>query len=277
MTIDALRRSFLLLALAGVLSGCASPLHQAPVVDHRHGATLTPGQLPSGVENAGKPGYYTVKPGDTVYHIATENKQTWQDIVAWNKLDNPNVIEVGQVLRVVPPNATIENTGGAVASTRAVTAPAKVESRPLDKTDATKGAAAAAAASGSSSAEAGAIDWMWPTSGAVISSFDNNAQQKGIDLAGKLHDPVFAAAAGRVVYAGSGLKGYGNVIVIKHNADYITAYAHNDVLLVKEGDAVQRGQKIAEMGSSEANRVELHFELRKQGTPIDPTKVLPPR
>ena len=85
MTIDALRRSFLLLALAGVLSGCASPLHQAPVVDHRHGATLTPGQLPSGVENAGKPGYYTVKPGDTVYHIATENKQTWQDIVAWNK------------------------------------------------------------------------------------------------------------------------------------------------------------------------------------------------
>ena len=86
-----------------------------------------------------------------------------------------------------------------------------------------------------------------------------------------------AAAAGRVVYAGSGLKGYGNVIVIKHNADYITAYAHNDVLLVKEGDAVQRGQKIAEMGSSEANRVELHFELRKQGTPIDPTKVLPPR
>lgn len=277
-----LRRYLLLLSLLGVLAGCANPRYQAPVESRRGpvtGVALPPpaNRPPPGIENAGKPGYYTVKPGDTAYHISVESKQSLQNIVAWNNLENPNMIEVGQVLRVVPP------VGEAAASTRAVAVAPKVEAKPLDKSTESKAAGAAPAASAVKPAASGAeadsadgIEWMWPANGALISGF-NDAKDKGINLAGKLHDPVYAAAAGHVVFAGSSLHGYGKAIIIKHNTDYITAYAHNDVLLVKEGDTVKRGQKIAEMGSTDSDRVELHFELRKQGKPIDPARVLPPR
>jgi len=120
------------------------------------------------------------------------------------------------------------------------------------------------------------VDWLWPASGAVIVAFDEK-RSKGVALAGKAGDPVLAAADGRVVYAGSGIRGYGNLLIVKHNNTYLTAYAHNQTLLVKEDQVVRRGQKIAEMGATDAERVQLHFEIRREGKPVDPTKLLPQR
>ena len=117
---------------------------------------------------------------------------------------------------------------------------------------------------------------MWPASGSLIAGFDE-ARNKGYDIAGKAGDPVVAAADGRVVYAGAGLRGYGNLIILKHNNTYLTAYAHNQALLVKEDQSVRKGQKIAEMGSTDADRVKLHFEVRRQGKPVDPSRYLPSR
>lgn len=243
-----------------------------------------------GAENAGKPGYYSVKPGDTLIRVGLENGQNWKDLVRWNNLDNPNIIEVGQVLRVVAPG-----TDAAAAGTRPVVQ-AKVETRPLE---AKPGASAplatgatplpvapapsvAAAVSAPAAVVTSARDadddmpWMWPAAGAVATPFNDNTS-KGLAISGKAGDPVVAAADGRVIYAGAGLRGYGNLVILKHNNTYLTAYAHNQTLLVKEDQAVRRGQKIAEMGSSDADRVQLHFEIRKQGKPIDPARLLPPR
>jgi lipoprotein NlpD len=120
------------------------------------------------------------------------------------------------------------------------------------------------------------INWIWPSSGPIITSFDE-ARYKGLAITGKAGDPVLAAADGRVVYAGSGLRGYGNLVIVKHNNTYLTAYAHNRTLLVKEDQPVRRGQKIAEMGSSDTDRVQLHFEIRRLGKPVDPARLLPQR
>jgi lipoprotein NlpD len=120
------------------------------------------------------------------------------------------------------------------------------------------------------------VAWAWPSTASVAAPFDD-VRTKGLVFTGKAGDPVLAAADGRVVYAGSGLRGYGNLVIVKHNTSYITAYAHNQTLLVKEDQAVRRGQKIAEMGSSDAERVQLHFEIRRLGKPVDPARLLPPR
>ena len=117
---------------------------------------------------------------------------------------------------------------------------------------------------------------MWPVSGQVIDAFDET-RNKGLGIAGRLGESVLAAADGRVVYAGAGLRGYGNLVILKHNNTYLTAYAHNQALLVKEDQTVRKGQKIAEMGSSDTDRVKLHFEVRRQGKPVDPAKYLPNR
>jgi lipoprotein NlpD len=117
---------------------------------------------------------------------------------------------------------------------------------------------------------------VWPAKGKLIAQFSENASLKGIDIAGTNGDAVLASAPGRVVYAGSGLRGYGKLVIIKHNATYLTAYAHNSDILVKEGQSVTRGQKIAEMGSTDADRVKLHFEIRRLGKPMDPLRFLPP-
>jgi lipoprotein NlpD len=238
-----------------------------------------------GAENAGKPGYYTVRPGDTLIRIALESGQNWRDIARWNNIDNPNVIEVGQVLRVIPPVAA--PTPADVAVARPVS-PASAPTAPLPPASAVattpRGTATAAApmlppintppvAPGDDD-----LSWSWPTSTAnpVLAGFDEQ-KNKGIDLGGKPGDPVLASADGRVVYAGAGLRGYGNLIILKHNNTYLSAYAHNQTLLVKEDQAVRKGQKIAEMGSSDTDRVKLHFEIRRQGKPVDPSRYLPPR
>ena len=304
MALNRLQRLALSTVLVALVAGCASTGHRAPVEDRgaaRTGAVVAPPgareavppvdprALP-GAENAGKAGYYSVKPGDTLIRIGLETGQNWRDIARWNNIDNPNVIEVGQVLRVAAPG-TDPNT----ALARGVVV-GKVETRPLDPRAAAAGASAPAGGAsaiptGASPAPSGAaapaatprdgggdddVNWMWPASGPVASGFDE-VRNKGVAIAGKAGDPVLAAADGRVVYAGSGLRGYGNLVIVKHNATYLTAYAHNQTLLVKEDQLVRRGQKIAEMGSSDAERVQLHFEIRKQGKPVDPARLLPPR
>ena len=174
------------------------------------------------------------------------------------------------------------------AAARPVAAAGRVEPRPLDKSGVPASAPApaptatasappaAAAAPAARDADDDEVAWIWPASGTVIVQFDEQ-RSKGLSIAGKAGDPVLAAADGRVVYAGSGLRGYGNLVIVKHNNTYLTAYAHNQTLLVKEDQAVKRGQKIAEMGSTDAEVVALHFEIRRQGKPVDPAKLLPPR
>jgi lipoprotein NlpD len=214
-----------------------------------------------GAENAGKPGYYTVKPGDTLIRIGMDNGQSWRDIIRWNKLDNPNLIETGQVLRVAPPAPEVAVARPATSSP--ATAPVPAASAPT----------APAATPAAPSAAEDAISFQWPARGNLISGFDES-KNKGLDIGGKVGDPVLAAADGRVVYAGAGLRGYGNLIILKHNNTYLTAYAHNQTLLVKEDQVIKRGQKIAEMGNSDADQVKLHFEIRRQGKPVDPAKYL---
>ena len=209
------------------------------------------------------PGYYRVERGDTVSKVARSNRQSVQNIVRWNNLSNPDAIEVGQVLRVAPPAGT-----ASAAATAPATGSAPRASRPAPSTTDDTSAPAAAPAS--------SISLVWPANGNVIRGFDGR-NSKGIDIANSAGTPVIAAAAGTVVYAGNGLRGYGNLLIIKHSGDYLTAYAHNQALLVKEGQAVTQGQQIAQMGSTDNDRVMLHFELRYQGRSIDPARDLPAR
>lgn len=286
-TPTALRRLALVVVSAALLAtvGCSTRrLSQpAPVEDRAGVGAAAVAQLP-GAENAGKPGYFTVRPGDTLYRIALESGQSPRDVQAWNNLSNPNLIEVGQVLRVIPPvvaTAAVPAAAPAAAPTGVTAtpvAPGAVAARPLDGTAGTAATPAAAPAAASAPAPAGADDitFLWPAQGQVVANFDE-AKNKGISIAGRIGDPVVAAADGRVVYAGAGLRGYGNLIILKHNNTYLTAYAHNQALLVREDQAVRQGQKIAEMGSSDADRVKLHFEVRRQGKPVDPLGFLPKR
>lgn len=284
-------KTALLCAAVAVTAGCASGRRApAPVEDRGVGAQASPlppvagVKLLPGAENAGQPGYYTVKPGDTLIRIGLENGQNWRDLMRWNGLENPNVLEVGQVLRIVPPAPVVAQapatgvvvrpipsstlttgTGGAVA------APAGAASSQV-----VPGTGSVAAPPSSAPVNDEELAWIWPVPGSVLAGYDE-AKNKGIDLGGKAGDAVLASADGRVVYAGSGLRGYGNLIILKHNNTYLSAYAHNQALLVKEDQTVRKGQKIAEMGSSDADQVKLHFEIRRQGKPVDPAKYLPSR
>lgn len=293
-------------ALVLLMVGCTSQrlTPPAPVEDRGNarsqasatgsGATALPPAAASttplpGAENAGKPGYYTVRPGDTLIRIGLESGQNWKDVARWNQLDNPNKLEVGQVLRVVPPTAAsmaaatkpvpapapapapAAPTTAAGVSTTAVAGSGAVVAQPLPAASATPAPAPSPA-----KADADDVTFIWPAAGNVIASFDDQ-KNKGLGINGKAGDPVVAAAEGRVVYAGSGLRGYGNLIILKHNNTFLTAYAHNQAVLVKEDQNVKQGQKIAEMGSSDADRVKLHFEIRRSGKPVDPAKYLPGR
>lgn len=294
-------------SLVAVLSGCAATPRPAPVRD----ITPPPAAEPAASVPAPKAEApsHTVRPGDTLLGIARQYGVTTKDLVAWNGLTDPNQIHVGQTLRVGP-GSTPAATNGTVVQPIATTQP--VDIQPVKPSG--EGAPAAAGglkqeprggkqpysdeawallspratAPGSSVAPPapatapepdkapGNTAWLWPASGQVIGTFDEGTN-KGVDIAGKLGDPVIASAGGKVVYSGSGLRGYGKLVIIKHDANYLTAYAHNQQLLVKEGDSVSKGQKIAELGSTDADRPKVHFEIRKQGRPVDPLKYLPAR
>ena len=289
-------------ASAWALIGCATP-NQAPVEDHSTKTARAAAPAVDANKNAAtnlspvtetRSPTYTVQPGDMLTKIGLDTGQSWHDLARWNGLADPNRLEVGQVLRVMPPAGDVA-PGSTVTTTTTTTTMAAASAptfKPLPPVPSKASGAAAAPPAAPASAvpltgvatpqpaapHEGDDDltWAWPAAGPVVAPFDD-AKTKGLAIGGKAGDPVFAAADGRVVYAGSGLRGYGNLVIVKHNANYLTAYAHNQALLVKEDQIVKRGQKIAEMGSTDADRVQLHFEIRKQGKPIDPSRLLPPR
>jgi murein DD-endopeptidase MepM/ murein hydrolase activator NlpD len=254
-----MRALFILLALLAV-SACAV---RQPAPGERSAAGAKPAAAPVSrpVIQPSTDGTYTVKKGDTLYSIALEHGADYREVAQWNGLTDPTKIDVGQRLRVSPPAGA-----ASVAPVRGGAAP---EARPLEKPQ------AAAVAKAPEPARADdAIQFIWPARGKVIAGF-TQPRSKGIDIDGKLGDPVVAAAAGRVTYIGSGIPGLGKLVVIKHDAGFITVYAHNREILVKEQQAVSRGQKIAEIGATDSDRPKLHFQIRKGSSPVDPLRYLP--
>ncbi len=298
-----------------VLAACSTPVktvQMAPVVDRAPAAGVSPPPAPTraptanavvtesapaapnpalqpSTEHAGKPGYYTVRPGDTLTRIGLETGQNWRDLQAWNGLVNPNLIEVGQVIRVVPPVGVATAAPVAKASVSGselpapTTSPVPAASTPTHATPPAVSASPARPKAPEPVADLPKVDIIWPANGPVIERFDG-ARNKGIDIAGKKGDPVLAALDGKVIFVrdnpattGDGLQSYGVMVILQHSNQLITAYAHNAAVLVKESQVVKKGQQIAEMGDSAADRVKLHFEIRRQGFPVDPQKLLPAR
>lgn len=300
------RLALLTLAL-GLLAGCNSLTRQAPVVERT--ATPTASQArPAPASRVEEPkqdekGMYTVRRGDTLLRIALDHGENYRDLVAWNNLRDPDDIKVGQTLRVSAPERgerTANMQTQPVPVPPPATPPRKTEPR-ADKQPyndnvaanqpsvpartepvrpaAPAPAAAAPAIAAGSTVTANADDrlsWMWPADGRIVATFDEG-RNKGIDIAGRPGQQVVAAGAGKVMYAGSGIRGYGNLVIVKHNNSLLSAYAHNRKIVVKEGDNVAKGQMIAEMGDSDADSVKLHFEIRQQGKPVDPSRFLPGR
>jgi lipoprotein NlpD len=319
---------FFLLGLVGCTSNAPAPVSDlAPPAALAKPAGAAGSAAPASGEL--KPGFYLVKKGDTLYSIALDHGQGYRDVAAWNSLEDPNRIQVGQQLRVSPPDA-----GGAApgAVTRPITSAGPIEARPLSSTNGAASAAATAAPvslnsdplkrepkggklpyseqalaqmqkadaappanaavavakpagnaapavatpAATSSGDEGGVDWSWPNSAKVTAGFVDGGN-KGIDMAAKTGEAVLAAGDGKVAYVGTGMRGYGKMVIVKHNAAYLSVYAHNSQILVKEGQTVAKGQKIAEIGSSDTDQPKLHFEIRRQGKPVDPLKYLPAR
>ena len=196
--------------------------------------------------------FYTVLPGDTLYKIAYEFGLDVRDLVAWNELTDPNHILAGARLRLLPPRA-----GKPVATAQEApkkTLPAPQKTAPDQDVEPT--------------------NWVWPLHGKVLSGFNESAGNKGIDIAGTIGEPIVATTEGTVVYTGEGLRGYGKLTIIRHSATFLSAYAHQSRIFVNEGQVVKQGQKIGEVGDSDADRVKLHFEIRRLGRPVDPTLYL---
>ncbi len=300
----------LIVVLLGLLSACNSLTRQAPVVERPVVTETKPAPAPVEEPKEEPKGSYTVKKGDTLLQIALDHGQNYRDIVAWNNLANPNDIKVGQVLRVAPSEAVAGTTTAPVAMPPVdKTPPVPKKSTPkgdkkpyteaalaelqkaegarnaekaeprADKPDPAPAVAAAPSIAPGSTVTATddeKLSWMWPSDGKIVATFDEG-KNKGIDIAGKPGQQVMAAGAGKVMYAGSGIRGYGNLVIVKHSNSLLSAYAHNRNIVVKEGQNVNKGQMIAEMGDSDADSVKLHFEIRQQGKPVDPSKFLPSR
>jgi lipoprotein NlpD len=303
----------LLLIAFGLLSACTSNLRQAPVVEYS--ANTRPVVPVSTEQPKDERGFYTVKRGDTLLRIALDYGQHYRDLVAWNKLADPDDIKVDQVLRVAPPDSVAgvqtmpvaapppseprvqppvpkktspkgekrPYSEGALAELRGDGA--RPDAKPADKQDAPDvpvrapvAAVPAVVVPGSvvSATDDDKLSWMWPSDGKIVATFDEG-KNKGIDIAGRAGQQVMAAGTGKVMYAGSGIRGYGNLVIVKHSNSLLSAYAHNRSIVVKEGQSVNKGQVIAEMGDSDADSVKLHFEIRQQGKPVDPSRFLPKR
>ncbi len=329
-------KSVVPLLLMAMVAGCASK-RPAPVADARPSTSqpkpatpavtpATPG--PSAAAEAPKPSLgdkvHVIQKGDTLISVALANGLDYRELAMWNNIDNPNVIKLGESLRLTPPGAvTAAATPAAPAAQPKpgepvamplVSTPATPVVAPISNTDklktepkATKlpysdAAYAKLAAEASPAAAAAApaltpdnaspapaapvaavstgnedVDWAWPIQpapkGKIVAPFTD--ANKGLDISGTKGTPVLAASGGKVVYSGAGLRGYGRLVIIKHNATWLSAYAHNEKVLVNEGQMVKKGEKIAEMGNSDADSVKLHFEIRKQGKPVDPMPYLP--
>ncbi|QLI83049.1 peptidoglycan DD-metalloendopeptidase family protein [Chitinibacter fontanus] len=317
-----------ILSVSCLLAACSSPrLTPAPIIEGNAPVSAVPAvvstPVPAVVANTSAAGAYTVKKGDTLYRIAAENKVSYQDVMAWNHLADPN-IKIGQVLQLSAPlgegGVTITPLAEALPSPSVKAANTAVLTKTAPKavkevytpqlvasmvaSDGNKVAtkqqsiassvtasgvkpiatvptvtaspnpnkSSAPVASSPTSVNTSGVDFGIPTSGKVVRGYSEVS--KGVDIAGKLGQSIVASAQGKVVYAGTGLRGYGKMVILQHSNGYLTAYAHNDKLLVKEGDVVKKGEKIAEMGKTDADQVKLHFEIRKGGKPIDPGKFI---
>ena len=254
-----MRALFILMALLA-LAACA--VRQPSPSERKAGSKpVTPPAAARPTIQPSTDGTYTVKKGDTLYSIALEHGADYREVAQWNGLTDPTKIEIGQRLKVRPPegNATVAPIKGGGTP----------EARPLEKPQPGVIAKAPEAVKTTE-----AIQFVWPAKGKVIAGFAE-PRSKGIDIDGKLGAPVVAAAAGRVTYVGSGIPGLGKLVVIKHDAGFITVYAHNREILVKEQQSVSQGQKIAEIGATDADRPKLHFQIRKGSAPVDPLRYLP--
>ncbi len=283
------RRATCALALAPVaalLAGCSYG-GIAPV----ESASRPPVQ-----KSSARPDVHIVKRGDTLYSIAWRYGLDYRQVAAWNEVPEPHTIYPSQKLRLTQPprSASMQTTqrpssplGGIEnrplpppSSSQSKTAPAPgMPSKSVPKASASSRTASTGSLKKSDkrAAKGGNAPvkrWHWPAKGRIVTTYSQSGG-RGIDIAGKFGQPILAASNGRVVYSGSGLIGYGQLIIVKHNKRYLSAYAQNNKILVKEGDTVTGGQRIAEMGRSGSNRVLLHFEIRRDGKPIDPVRYLP--
>ena len=255
--------------LLGLLGGCATSSGTSESIGSR------PASVPT--RQPVTQGQYRVQRGDTLYSIASRYGWEWKALAVRNGIAPPYTIRVGQVIRFGDSGAQVSKATPATSAASpgrtplATAVPATAQSpQATPVVPAAAGQAAVPAIS--------AKGWAWPANGQLIGLFSSNSSlNKGIDIAGELGQPVVAASTGSVVYAGNGLRGYGELVIIKHSDTYVSAYGHNRRLLVREGQQVKAGQKIAEMGSSGADRVKLHFEIRRQGQPVDPLQYLPRR
>jgi len=247
------------------LAGCAAPWTSAPA-GHNARPSVAKRVQPPPVS-----GLYTVRKGDTLYSIAWSFGLDYRHLARVNKLKSPNRIFPGQKLWIVPPGATPPSYAGKVAKSdnkRAKKADAKGQSVTKQSVSRTSNNA------DRYESDRPVKQWQWPTKGNVVTSFVNSGR-KGVNISGREGQRIFAAADGKVVYSGGGLIGYGELIIIKHNKHYLSAYGHNEKLLVRQGDQVKRGQHIASMGQSGTERVMLHFEIRRDGKPVNPMQYLP--
>jgi lipoprotein NlpD len=274
----------LVLVLSGVLLTGCSYGGMAPV----ESASRSPAR-----KSSVPPAAHVVKRGDTLYSIAWRYRFDYRRLASWNAIREPYTIYPGQKLRLSQPprtaaTRTTPKSSGTVArkplpppgsakskSTQASGSPAKSASKSSKgKKTASAGSPRKAKKEVARAGNAPVKRWYWPAKGKVVTPFSRSGG-KGIDIAGKFGQSIVAASNGKVVYSGSGLIGYGQLIIVKHNKRYLSAYAHNNKILVKEGDTVRGGQRIAEMGRSGSNRAMLHFEIRRDGKPIDPIRYLP--
>ncbi len=256
-----------------------------------------------------RPATHQVLKGDTLYSIAFYYGLDYHELAELNGLRNPSLINIGQVLQLFAMSNKASTTGTLASDSAPVSVTIKEQPKlvkyvyndaAVGQIDSVQNGAAISLASSVTNVPSGvkvpvapiakveprvdapvlntdedALQWTLPTNGKIIAQFSEAANRKGIDIAGKLGQPIFASAPGKVVYSGSGLRGYGKLIIIKHNKTYLSAYAHNDKILVKEGQSIKRGEKIAEMGNTDAEQIKLHFEVRRLGKPVDPAKYLP--
>lgn len=228
-------------------------------------------------------GQYLVKRGDTLWSIAFRFGWDWRDLARVNNIQPPHVIYPGQTIRFSGQAPRTATARPAPAPSRQPQAPAAPVATPVPSQPPLIKPSVPAPSKPTASTPVqpvtrSASGWAWPAQGTLIGRFSSNGSlNKGIDIAGELGQPVLAASDGAVVYAGSGLRGYGELVIIKHSDTYVSAYGHNRRLLVQEGQQVKAGQTIAEMGSTGTDRVKLHFEIRRQGKPVDPLQYLPKR
>lgn len=282
------------LFVLSVLAGCASSGPRAPVVKRGVAPKAAPVTVKS-TDKDWRPRVHVVQKGDTLYAIAFNYGLDPRELAEQNGIQDANLIKVGQQINLfagagaVAPRAVVESKISLVkdqpkavkyaysesAVSQAEGGAAKAEAKPKADTKAESKSEVKPDNKAEAVAETDdALEWSMPAQGKIIAGFSEADNRKGVDFSGKLGQSVFASAPGKVVYSGSGLRGYGKLLIIKHNKTYLSAYAHNDQLLVKEGETVTRGQKIAEMGNSDSDQVKLHFEVRRLGKPVDPAGYL---